>query len=613
MFVLNSVQGIVTLGKLQPDSVTISGEFKCPPPAPTQPFSVQILINGMMQTVPTQIITVGGVTSHYASFTFSNLGVACGDTINFSVRGDCSGTGLWSAWEPHSGVVECPGCPRMSLQVSYGACAGSPPNQTQAVTLTATVMMRPGESDNFTWNYGDGSPLVPAGPVINTGGWSTPHTLTTTHNYAATPSASYTAQIFSRSTDCKPVTATVSPQCSASYCPTVTLTAGTPGPCVNSARSVTWTAQVGNVPTMFGAALAWQLPGSSTPVIAQGIFANGTYTQTVDYPASATQPTTYSNNAVSVTAPIGCGGSAPVPIVIDPCPSAPLCPPGSPLDSTIPKITEFPCDSAGSRPVTVTVKVNPGWAIASIDWSWDGGAASMRLPGLTSPSQVLSGGVTHTVVATAWLAPPNDQCHYSVSFDVPVTVCGTPPVTTPPVTTPPVTTPPVTTPPLTTPPPPPPSGFSWCCFLIVGWAIINAIFAVLLYFNLQSVWPVGTIVVIVVGAIATVLLVIWLFLCCWPCILKFWSCCELWQWQFISASWAATLLGVFRALCGWGVTFLCGPDPQQAQLVLGIYAGYVVALFALLSVIGSCGRLPNPFDPRTWPPCCCAGRPSPCP
>lgn len=143
----------------------------------------------------------------------------------------------------------------------------------------------------------------------------------------------------------------------------------------------------------------------------------------------------------------------------------------------------------------------------------------------------------------------------------------------------------------------PGSSSAACCGLMYAWLIVNTIFGLLFYFGVYSYWPVGTIIFIVVGAIATILLVLWIALCCWPCVLPPWRCCVFLQWQFIGVSIVAAILGILQAF-----PFLGGQG-----FVVAIYAGYAIALVAGLSAIGSCGSLPNPVDPRTWPPCCCPG------
>jgi hypothetical protein len=151
----------------------------------------------------------------------------------------------------------------------------------------------------------------------------------------------------------------------------------------------------------------------------------------------------------------------------------------------------------------------------------------------------------------------------------------------------------------------PPSSFSWCCFLIYAWLILNTIFAVLLYYQVYSYWPVGTIIFIVVGALATIALVVWSLLCCRSCLGKSLSCCVFWQWQFIAASIVISLLGLLGTLCSW-FPVLCGNGA-----LIQLYSLYLSGVMAILSG-GGCGRLPNPLAPATWPPCCCPGT-TPCP
>lgn len=151
----------------------------------------------------------------------------------------------------------------------------------------------------------------------------------------------------------------------------------------------------------------------------------------------------------------------------------------------------------------------------------------------------------------------------------------------------------------------PTSSFSWCCVLIYTWLVLTVVFNLMLFYGLYSVWPVGTIIFIVVGALATIAFILWVALCCWPCILTFWRCCVFWQWQFVVVSISVAIMGLLQAV-GSYVPVLSGNG-----LVLAIYSGYVLVLVGVLSAIGGCGRLPNPLDPRTWPPCCCPG--SACP
>jgi len=71
------------------------------------------------------------------------------------------------------------------------------------------------------------------------------------------------------------------------------------------------------------------------------------------------------------------------------------------------------------------------------------------------------------------------------------------------------------------------------------------------------------------------------------------------------ATIAVTIMGFLEFLSTW-IPALAGNT-----LILGLFAGYVVVLFAVLSGLARCGRLPNPVDPTTWPPRCCPG--SKCP
>lgn len=163
----------------------------------------------------------------------------------------------------------------------------------------------------------------------------------------------------------------------------------------------------------------------------------------------------------------------------------------------------------------------------------------------------------------------------------------------------------VTTPGTPPPPPPPRTSSTLCCFLIGAWVVLSVVFTLLLYYGVVSMWPFGTIISIVVGGLATVALVFWVILCCWPCFATFWRCCVFWQWQLVMVGISVAIMGLLTAVGVW-IPVLAG-NP----VVLGVYSGYVFVVLGVLSAIGNCGSLPNPLDPRTWPACCCPG--STCP
>ena len=280
-----------------------------------------------------------------------------------------------------------------------------------------------------------------------------------------------------------------------------------------------------------------------------------------------------------------------------------------PCPSILITATNASCaDPAAGTSATITFAatvIDPAGLATGIDWNF-GDPASGAQNTLSTPPGVLtathsfaSAGsypVTASLKVTGTCSPRGGSTTASLSQIIPT--CPCPPgmarnasgVCVP-----------------TTPPPPPPSTSSTlCCFLIGAWTVLSIAFSLMLFYRVYSYWPVGTIIFIVVGGLATVALGVWIALCCWPCALTFWRCCVFLQWQFVMASISATIMGILQFLCSRGVSVVCGD-----QTILFIYTGYIVALFALLSSIASCGRLPNPFDPRTWPPCCCPG--SKCP
>ncbi len=142
------------------------------------------------------------------------------------------------------------------------------------------------------------------------------------------------------------------------------------------------------------------------------------------------------------------------------------------------------------------------------------------------------------------------------------------------------------TPPTPTPTPIPGGGFSLCCILIWWWGISHAVAGSLLYFGL---WVGG----IISAAIATIVLAIWIGVCCWPCALRFWQCCTLLKWVIMfNDALVVTLFGMY-ALGAAGNPWVL------------VAFGLVSTLCRAAMSASKCGTIPNIFDPTTWPPCRC--------
>ena len=211
---------------------------------------------------------------------------------------------------------------------------------------------------------------------------------------------------------------------------------------------------------------------------------------------------------------------------------------------------------------------NPSTNSPTITWNFDdgtgphvglGSSVNWDYPALTSGKKNVTVTVTNSDPSCSDMATAGVE----VKCDEPI-----PPDDTPP------------------PPPPPSGGFDLCCFLIWWWGLSHLVTGSLLYFGL---WVAG----IISAAIATIVLAIWIGVCCWPCALRFWQCCTLLKWVIMfNDALVVTLFGIY-ALGGAG-------NP------------WVLAAFGLVSTLcraamsaSKCGTIPNIFDPTTWPPCRC--------
>jgi PKD repeat protein len=138
----------------------------------------------------------------------------------------------------------------------------------------------------------------------------------------------------------------------------------------------------------------------------------------------------------------------------------------------------------------------------------------------------------------------------------------------------------------TPPTPPTPPVDIGCCVLIIAWGVAHIATGIALYFNF---WWLS----LALGIVATILLGLWIGLCCWPCAIRFWTCCTLLGWQFVFNS---ILTGTLYGL-------LAGANLPGNPAVVAAFTA-ATAVFALLLGITRC-PFPNPLFPPQWPPCRC--------
>lgn len=123
--------------------------------------------------------------------------------------------------------------------------------------------------------------------------------------------------------------------------------------------------------------------------------------------------------------------------------------------------------------------------------------------------------------------------------------------------------------------------FSPCGVLILAWGVLHLVTGAFLYFEFW--WG-----ALVSGILATIALAIWIALCCWPCALKFWSCCCFLQWQYIfNFLLTSVLFGLFAFVA------------PGNMVVLAVFPLATAGFSALLGKAGC--TPPTPTMPSTWP------------
>lgn len=285
MFTLLKIIGIPP-GALQPTQIQIVGSFSCPSGSGGIPVELRVTapLGGPITTF-SQLTSTGALgTPPIGSVVFNIPAWAtavCGAKVEFEVRGDCGRAGQpqWTPWQPFIGEIEC-FCPRISLQASYGACSGNPLKQT--ITLTATIMLKPGSTSTFSWDFGDGQHASGGSLTNTTSNWNTPLTLTQTHDYD--PSGGPYSACLS-SPECPSACITVRPNCNG-CCDEVTVTVDTlPLPCVPAGGgtvSIQFSASL--LPTGCTGPFEWKVTDVTTNTVLQP-FALGS--STFSYPFSS--------------------------------------------------------------------------------------------------------------------------------------------------------------------------------------------------------------------------------------------------------------------------------------------------------------------------------------
>jgi PKD domain len=230
---------------------------------------------------------------------------------------------------------------------------------------------------------------------------------------------------------------------------------------------------------------------------------------------------------------------------------------------------------------------NPSATTPTFTWDFGDGTGPHVLnatPTYTYPAQTIG---TRTVTVT--LTNNDPSCSDMATTKVNVKCGTTTPTPTTPTPTPTPTTPTPTTP-TPTPTPTTPtstgSGFSLCCFLIWWWGISHWVTGTLLYFSLW--WA-----ALICGIIATIILIVWIAVCCWPCALKPWKCCTLLRWLVMFND---VLVITLFALYALGVA-------GNGYVVAGF--GATSTVLRIIMAASNCGAIPNIFDPTTWPSCKC--------
>jgi hypothetical protein len=363
MFTLTRVIGVVSPGSLQPSQLQVTGDWVCPSGANGGiALEMEVLAPAGHPTAPISATTgSGGASGPAGSVTFSIpwwAQATCGTPFKCRVRGFCNSA--WTAWEDtREAEIDCLSCPRIQIDPpAHGPCTGTPPSQD--VTLSAVVMLPPGQSSAFTWDFGDGT-AAPAGVVRNTtADWNTPFRISAAPHSYPHRSAPYKACLRPANPECPPVCIDVQTTCTS--CPS--LTPSVTARCVNGAVVLDLGGTITFPPGQSVAVVYWHDPNATA-----GAPLAGTQVMT-------TTPTSPPGNPVALAAQTATVSWSPGIHTVELVVAAPAGCPASPVQVTVPA-----CDPCCPS-VTLTVSTSgcaPRTGIASF------AATVSAPPGCTPP------------------------------------------------------------------------------------------------------------------------------------------------------------------------------------------------------------------------------------
>jgi hypothetical protein len=437
MFTQTRIIGVVTAGSLQPSTIQIVGDWACPSTGANSGIDLELEVtspNGHPTTAFTAT-TNNGTNGPVGSVTFTVPGWSvsvCGIKFAYRVRGLCGGA--WTAWQTMpSTEIDCGGCPRIQMNApSYAACTGNPP--TQDVTLSAVIMLPPGQSSSFTWDFGDGNTAGTGAITNNTGNPNTPLNVSVTHTYQDR-AAPYVACLRPpANSECPSVCVDVQTTCSSVGCPAITAAVSYDRCNPNGSRPTTYTLTFNPpVPANSSLQVSWAYGGPN----ANGVSSE---TQTVSTSAGAVSNVTWTTNLAhraggyntTATVVVLIGGqlcpiaTSTVTIQADPQPCLPCPLPGNPITVSIGIPTQPTWCAPMTAPLAATFTAQVNWQApaptnppAPVRYDWtvtgpggttatqQGGASVTTASGWTGPLATAGGGInlgaagTYTVSAAA--------------------------------------------------------------------------------------------------------------------------------------------------------------------------------------------------------------------
>lgn len=398
-------QAVSAVGALTPSAIQVSGTLLgC--------ASDTVMI-GSSVTATVGPIAVDPMTGAFSVQVPTTTAVQCDDKI--WVVASCGGSSGCS--KRVDGGLSCTTCYRASVAVDTSApCTGTP--AVKSVTFGASIAIASGATQDFHWQFGDGS-VGPTFTVNNSAGTAaTVHLHTETHDYAA---GTYTAtlKINPPPYECAEYQVTFTVQCATTGCPTVTVDPPQISQsCVNGKRTVTLTSHI--------------TAAAGSPVFAQWDFGDGSVGSGIVVNAGTTLVTTQTHDYVpgnytaqlNVLSPSGCS-SQPVMLNVPPC-SPPVCT----LAVQNVAVQVGPCDPAtGTRTVTATGTVNNTDPADLYYWQWDSNPAQVGLPasqGTTQQHQYLAPSTGQTTYNITLTVIRSSTCVSSFTKTITIDGCGAP-------------------------------------------------------------------------------------------------------------------------------------------------------------------------------------------